>query len=244
MKTTIPAQPLQPGTTRNKQQQQAAAQTHAPREHRTRLKPGERRTQILQVLAIMLEAPLSEKITTATLAARVGVSEAALYRQFASKTQMFEGLLDFIEQTLFALINQIITRQPNGVLQARAIALMLLQFSTKNAGMTRVLTGEALVGEHARLTARTNQMMDRIETTLRQCLRIGLMQAHTQTLAGEQPSADTQSGTVPLPEDYDPVQRAGLIICYVTGCWQRYIRSGFKRKPGEHADELLRVMLQ
>jgi len=225
------AQPAQPDA------KQATAQTDAPCVRRARLKPGERHTQILQTLAAMLETPHGEKITTATLAARVGVSEAALYRQFASKAQMFDGLLDFIEQTLFALTNQIIARQPNGVLQARAIALMLLQFSARNAGMTRVLTGQALVDEHPRLMARVNKMIDRMEATLRQCLRMGVMQAHMA-------HADADDGAVPLPEDYDPAQRASLIVCYVTGCWHRYVQSGFKRKPGERADELLRVMLQ
>ncbi|MGC2039042.1 nucleoid occlusion factor SlmA, partial [Paraburkholderia caledonica] len=137
-----------------------------------RLKPGERRVHILQTLASMLEAPKSEKITTAALAARLGVSEAALYRHFASKAQMFEGLIEFIEQTIFGLINQIVDREESGVLQARAIALMLLNFSAKNPGMTRVLTCEALVGEHERLTVRVNQMLERVEASLKQCLRL------------------------------------------------------------------------
>ena len=141
-----------------------------------RPKPGERRIHILQTLATMLEAPRGEKITTAALAARLGVSEAALYRHFASKAQMYEGLIDFIEQTLFGLINQIVEKEPSGVLQARAIALMLVNFSTRNAGMTRVLTCEALVGEHERLAERVNQMLDRIEASLRQCLRVDLAQ--------------------------------------------------------------------
>ena len=121
-----------------------------------RLKPGERRVHILQTLATMLEAPKNEKIPTAALAARLGVSEAALYRHFASKAQMFEALIEFIEQSIFGLINQIAAKEPNGVLQARTIALMLLNFSAKNPGMTRVLTCEALVGEHDRLTERVN----------------------------------------------------------------------------------------
>ena len=147
----------------------------APRAQR--LKPGERRVHILQTLAAMLEAPKSEKITTAALAARLGVSEAALYRHFASKAQMFEGLIEFIEQTLFGLINQIADKESNGVLQARAIALMLLNFPAKNPGMTRVLTCEALVGEHERLTERVNQMLERVEASLKQCLRLAQMEA-------------------------------------------------------------------
>jgi len=202
---------------------------------RTRLKPGERRVHILQTLAAMLEAPTSEKITTAALAARIGVSEAALYRHFASKAQMFEGLIEFIEQTLFGLINQIVANEPNGVLQARAIALTLLSFSAKNPGMTRVLTCEALVGEHERLTERVNQLLERVEASLKQCLRIGLMEAA---------SHDQGSDAVPLPDGYDPVIRASLLLSYIIGRWHRYVRSGFSRTPVEHADAQLRLILQ
>src|SRR5262249_30527250 len=168
-------------------------QPAAPRA--TRLKPGERRVHILQTLAAMLEAPKNEKITTAALAARLGVSEAALYRHFASKAQMFEGLIEFIEQTLFGLINQIVTKEPNGVLQARAIALTLLNFSAKNPGMTRVLTCEALVGEHERLTERVNQILERIETSLKQCLRVGITEANGQNgnVASAMPAASAVS---------------------------------------------------
>jgi TetR/AcrR family transcriptional regulator len=208
----------------------------------TRLKPGERRVHILQTLATMLEAPKNEKITTAALAARLGVSEAALYRHFASKAQMFEALIEFIEQSIFGLINQIVTKEPNGVLQARAIALMLLNFSAKNPGMTRVLTCEALVGEHERLTERVNQMIERVEASLKQCLRLGLMDANVQTHT--QPSAAQQNSPVPLPADYDPAVRANLLLSYIAGRWHRYVRSGFARNPAEHADAQLRLILQ
>jgi TetR/AcrR family transcriptional regulator len=223
----------------------------------TRLKPGERRVHILQTLAAMLEAPKNEKITTAALAARLGVSEAALYRHFASKAQMFEGLIEFIEQTLFGLINQIVTKEPNGVLQARAIALTLLNFSAKNPGMTRVLTCEALVGEHERLTERVNQILERIETSLKQCLRVGATEANGQNgrndgagHAAQAASAVTlvDAGTsgiaVPLPADYDPTVRANLLLSYIIGRWHRYVRSGFARVPGEHADAQLLLILQ
>ena len=203
----------------------------------TRLKPGERRVHILQTLASMLEAPKNEKITTAALAARLGVSEAALYRHFASKAQMFEGLIEFIEQTLFGLINQIVSREPNGVLQARAIALTRLNFSAKNPGMTRVLTCEALVGEHERLTERVTQLLERIETSLKQCLRLGQMDAHAA-------DAQPEPAAVPLPADYDPVVRANLLLSYIIGRWHRYVRSGFARAPAEHADAQLRLILQ
>ena len=199
-----------------------------------RLKPGERRVHILQTLAEMLEAPKSEKITTAALAARLGVSEAALYRHFASKAQMFEGLIEFIEQTIFGLINQIADKESNGVLQARAIALMLLNFPAKNPGMTRVLTCEALVGEHERLTERVNQMLERVEASLKQCLRLGAMEAD-----GLEPGTP-----VPVPAAYDPALRASLLMSYVIGRWHRFVRSGFARMPAENADAQLRLILQ
>ncbi|MGE8160594.1 nucleoid occlusion factor SlmA [Paraburkholderia sp. NPDC080076] len=202
----------------------------APRAQR--LKPGERRVHILQTLAAMLEAPKSEKITTAALAARLGVSEAALYRHFASKAQMFEGLIEFIEQTIFGLINQIADKESNGVLQARSIALMLLNFPGKNPGMTRVLTCEALVGEHERLTERVNQMLERVEASLKQCLRLAQMEANTAESA------------VPLPAGYDPAIRASLLLSYIIGRWHRYVRSGFARPPAEHADAQLLLILQ
>ncbi|MFM0221588.1 nucleoid occlusion factor SlmA [Paraburkholderia dipogonis] len=206
----------------------------APRAQR--LKPGERRVHILQTLAVMLEAPKSEKITTAALAARLGVSEAALYRHFASKAQMFEGLIEFIEQTIFGLINQIAEKESNGVLQARSIALMLLNFPAKNPGMTRVLTCEALVGEHERLTERVNQMLERVEASLKQCLRLAQTEANSSANSGE--------SAVPLPAGYDPAIRASLLLSYIIGRWHRYVRSGFARPPAEHADAQLLLILQ
>ncbi|WCM19993.1 nucleoid occlusion factor SlmA [Paraburkholderia bryophila] len=215
-----------------------------------RLKPGERRVHILQTLAAMLEAPKSEKITTAALAARLGVSEAALYRHFASKAQMFEGLIEFIEQTVFGLINQIVGKESNGVLQARAIALMLLNFPAKNPGMTRVLTCEALVGEHERLTERVNQMLERVEASLKQCLRLAQM----ETASDESASADKNAGennpqasaqqSAALPAGYDPAIRASLLLSYIIGRWHRYVRSGFVRLPAEHADAQILLILQ
>jgi len=229
-----------------------AASSGAPRAPRP--KPGERRVHILQTLAGMLEAPKSEKITTAALAARLGVSEAALYRHFASKAQMFEGLIEFIEQTLFGLINQITSHESNGVLQARAIALMLLNFPAKNPGMTRVLICEALVGEHERLTERVNQMLERVEASLKQCLRLAQSEAtaranaHGDSIAagnGEaHASAEADLHAAPLPADYDPAIRASLLLSYVIGRWHRYVRSGFARLPAEHADAQLLLILR
>ncbi len=138
-------------------------------------KPGERKLQILQTLATMLEQPKGEKITTAALAARLDVSEAALYRHFASKAQMFEGLIDFIESTVFGLVNQITEQQENGLSQAQASAGMLLNFAERNPGMTRVMIGDALINEDERLQLRMNQFIERVELALKQALRIAVL---------------------------------------------------------------------
>ena len=175
-------------------------------------KPGERKLQILQAIAEMLEQPKGEKITTALLAAKLGLSEAALYRHFASKAQMFEGLIEFIEQTVFALANKITTDETSGMKQVEGIVAMLLGFAQKNRGMTRVLTGDALVNEDERLQARINQLLDRIETTLKQSLRIAVTQ-------GE------------LDADTDAAAHANLILSYVIGRWQLFAKSGYARDP-------------
>ncbi len=175
-------------------------------------KPGERKLQILQVLAEMLENPQAEKVTTAGLAARLDVSEAALYRHFASKAQMYEGLIEFIEGTLFSLINKLASDETRGVEQARAILALLLGFAEKNPGMTRVLTGEALVNENERLQVRMNQLFDRLEASLRQALRI----------------AATQSD---LADGVDAGASANLMLGFVQGRWQQFVKSGFKQKP-------------
>ncbi|WP_126286597.1 nucleoid occlusion factor SlmA [Burkholderia stagnalis] len=214
-----------------------------PTRTRVRPKPGERRVHILQTLASMLEAPKREKITTAALAARLDVSEAALYRHFASKAQMFEGLIEFIEETFFGLINQIAAKEPDGVLQARAIALMLLNFAAKNPGMTRVLTGEALVGEHERLAERVDKMLERIEATVKQGLRVALLESRARR-DGAGADAGGAAPVVPLPDDYDPAARASLLVSYVIGCWHRFERSGFAKAPGEQADAKIRLILQ
>lgn len=176
-------------------------------------KPGQRKTQILQALAGMLEQPKSEKITTAALAARLEVSEAALYRHFASKAQMYEGLIDFIETTVFGLINQIATNEDNGASATHAILQMLLQFAAQNPGMTRVLIGDALVGEDERLQTRMNQFYDKLELAFKQSLRVAVSQGHGQ--------------------EADVAARASLLVSYVVGRWHRYAKSGFKQHPGE-----------
>ena len=183
-------------------------------------KPGERRLQILQTLAAMLQEPQPEKITTAALAARIGVSEAALYRHFSSKAQMYEGLIEFIEQTLFGLITRITADTPSPAAQVEAIINMLLNFAAKNPGMTRVLIGDALVHENERLQKRINQLHDRVEAQLRQCLRF---------------SGDKQSElSAPL---------ANLLQCVVIGRWHQFAKSGFTRAPGDDIDLLLSRLL-
>ena len=179
-------------------------------------KSGERKNQILQTLAEMLEKPQQEKITTAALAARLDVSEAALYRHFASKAQMFEGLIEFIEQTLFGMINKISADETDGMRQLDAILALLLGFTQKNPGMTRVLIGDALVNENERLQTRINQLHDRIEATLRQCLRL----AATDNAA---PERDTNA-------------EANLMLAFVIGRWHQFAKSGFKRLPLDQFD--------
>jgi len=180
------------------------------------MKPGERRLQILQTLAAMLEGPRAEKVTTAALAAKLDVSEAALYRHFASKAQMFEGLIEFIETTLFTLVNKIAVDNQDGAAQAQQIVAVLLGFAEKNPGMTRVLIGDALVNEDERLQARMNQLYDRIEAALRQALRIA-----------------QASGSWPG----DPNADANVLVAFVLGRWQLFAKSGFMRAPQDGWDE-------
>ncbi|MBC7781680.1 MAG: nucleoid occlusion factor SlmA [Proteobacteria bacterium] len=185
---------------------------------------GERRLQILQTLAEMLEVPSPEKITTASLAARLDVSEAALYRHFASKAQMFEGLIEFIEQTVFSVINKIASDEPVGLKQVDSMVAVLLGFAKKNPGMTRVLIGEALVHENVRLQARINQMHDRIEATVKQALRL----------------AQTQQE---LPADADLTAQANAIMSFVAGRWHQFAKSGFTRDPSQYWAEQRKILL-
>jgi TetR/AcrR family transcriptional regulator len=196
----------------------AAASKPTPRK---RPPPGERRVQILQTLARMLEQPGAERITTAALAAKLEVSEAALYRHFASKAQMFEGLIEFIESSVFTLFNQITQREPSGTAQAQKMVAALLQFSEKNPGMTRVMVGDALVFEHERLSARMNQFFDRLESQLRQCLR---------------EVAESKASSTPTVEAN---ALASAVTSLVIGRLQRYARSGFKRLPTEQLEPAL-----
>ena len=178
-------------------------------------KTGERKLQILQALAGMLESPKAEKVTTAALASKLDVSEAALYRHFASKAQMYEGLIEFIETSIFTLVNKITQSEENGRRQALAVARMLLDFSEQNPGMTKVMIGDALVNEDERLQRRMNQFVDRVELALRQSWKL----------------AATQGG----PPEEEAAARAALLMAFVIGRWHRFAKSGFQLKPTDGA---------
>ena len=175
---------------------------------------GERRLEILKALAQMLEQPKWGKITTAALAEKLDVSEAALYRHFASKAQMYEGLIEFIEGSVFTLANKIAEDEADGRKQAVKLVEMLLAFAEKNPGMVRVMTGDALVGEHERLQARINQFYERFESSLKQALR-----------------APGEGGS--KPTDAEVAAQAGLLVRYAIGCLHQYAKSGFAKKPTE-----------
>jgi TetR/AcrR family transcriptional regulator len=187
-------------------------------------KPGARKLQILQTLAAMLEDPKGEKITTAALAARLDVSEAALYRHFASKAQMFEGLIEFIETTIFGLINEISAKEASGLKQARSMIAMLLDFAQTNRGMTRVLIGDALVNENERLQERMNQLFERIESSLKQSYRLAISEQE-------------------LPESFDAAARAALVVAFVLGRWHRFAKSGFRKAPADALEAQLPALL-
>jgi TetR/AcrR family transcriptional regulator len=180
-----------------------------------------RKQQILETLAKMLEQPKREKITTALLAARLDVSEAALYRHFASKAQMFEGLIEFIEASIFGVINKIMADETDGAKQVQLIVNMLLKFAEKNPGMTRVLIGDALVNEEEHLQTRINQLYDRLEASLKQSLKIAVV----------------GSGKKVMPE-----AQANLMMCYVIGRWHQFAKSGFKKKPTELLQSQLHLL--
>ena len=177
-----------------------------------------RKEQILQALALELEQRPGERITTANLARAVGVSEAALYRHFPSKARMFEALIEFSEQTVFGLINQVLNEQQAGLAQVEKIMLIVLTFSARNPGITRVLLGDALVGEHERLLKRTEQFFQRIETQLRQILR-------EAELKGQ------------LNYQGNISQFAELLSSFIEGQLCKYVRSRFTKQPNEKWSE-------
>ncbi|MBP0047108.1 nucleoid occlusion factor SlmA [Marinobacterium sp. AK62] len=173
-----------------------------------------RREQILQALARMLETNPGQRITTAALAREVGVSEAALYRHFPSKARMFEGLIGFIEETLFSRIKRIIQSDIPATRQCEQILTLLLAFVEKNPGMARILTGDALSGETDRLRVRVNQLFERLETQLKQVMR----------------EAELKEG---LRTEIPAGSAANLAIAAAEGRIRQFVRSEFKRRPTE-----------
>ena len=179
----------------------------------TQQKPS-RRQQILEALAHELEINPGERITTAGLARAVGVSEAALYRHFPSKAKMFEGLIEFIEESIFGLINRILKEQGSALKRSEAIFSLLLGFAEKNPGLIRILSGDALTGETERLRLRVSQFYERLETQLKQVLREGEMNGELKFNV--------------------PVQSlANLLLAMIEGRMIQFVRSGFKRSPME-----------
>jgi TetR/AcrR family transcriptional regulator len=179
------------------------------------IKRPNRRAQILQALASMLQTNPGQRITTAKLAAHVGVSEAALYRHFPSKARMFEGLIEFIEETLFFRINKIINEEKDTATRIQLILHLILGFAEKNPGMTRILNGDALTGEQDRLRQRIAQLFDRLETQLKQVLRERKLREGKTLPAGE--------GII-----------ANMLMCFVDGRINQFIRSEFTKKPTDN----------
>ena len=176
------------------------------------VKSSERKDQILQTLAGMLEHPQKVKITIAALAAQLEISESSLYRCFSSKSQMFEALIEFIERTLFVLINKILQEEQCGIKQIENLLLLLLGFSQKNPGMTRILIGDALINENEYLQLRINQLHDRLEASLKQALRFAV-------------------GERQINASFDVAAQANLFMCFVIGRWYQFVKSEFKRDP-------------
>lgn len=174
--------------------------------------PSERKLQILQTIAAMLENPAGEKITTAALAARLDVSEAALYRHFPSKARMFEGLIEFVENAIFSVVGQIVTDEQDGLRQTELMLAATLRFAGKNRGLARVMVGDALVHENPRLQARINQLFERLEVSLKQALKIAAAQGA-------------------LPQEHDCAAHADLLVCHLLGRLQRFVKSGFADDP-------------
>jgi TetR/AcrR family transcriptional regulator len=177
-----------------------------------------RRAQILQALASMLQTNPGQRITTAKLAAHVGVSEAALYRHFPSKARMFEGLIEFIEETLFSRINKIINEEKDTATRCQLILHLILCFAEKNPGITRILNGDALMGEQDRLRQRIAQLFERLETQLKQVLRERKLR---------------EGKTLPAEEGVI----ANMLICFADGRINQFIRSEFTKRPTDNFAE-------
>ena len=197
-------------------------------ENETPQKKPSRKQQILEALAQELENSPGERITTAGLAKAVGVSEAALYRHFPSKAKMFEGLIEFIEDTIFSIINQILNEQQSSIVRTETILKVVLGFAERNPGLTRLMAGDVLVGETERLRQRISQFYERLETQLKQVLREGEMKQELPSVLPVQPTAN-------------------LLLATIEGRLNQFVRSGFKRSPLEHWDDqwaLLSMVLQ
>ncbi|MDO9318395.1 MAG: nucleoid occlusion factor SlmA [Gammaproteobacteria bacterium] len=177
-----------------------------------------RKEQILQSIARMLESGPGERITTAALAREVGVSEAALYRHFPSKAKMFEGLIVFIEDTLFTRISRILEDEPSAARRCEKILTLLLTFAEKNPGMTRLMTGDALQGETERLRLRISQLFDRLEAQIKQILREAQIRENLKTAIS-------------------PTIMANLLMASAEGRLMQFVRSEFKRQPTAQWDE-------
>ncbi len=177
-----------------------------------------RKQQILEVFALQLEKKLGARVTTAGLAKAVGVSEAALYRHFASKAKMFEALINFSEDSVFGLITSILAQEKNAIMRCEKIVQLLLGFSERNPGITRILVGDALVGENERLRGRVFQFFERLETQFRQILREANLRDGAR-LTGSIDSAANQ------------------ILAHIEGKMSQFIRTSFHKKPTEYYQE-------
>ena len=198
-------------------------QASAPK--RARPAPGQRRLEILQALAGMLEDPAGDRVTTAALAKKLAVSEAALYRHFASKAQMFEGLIGFIEDSVLGLVHQVQERESDPLQRCRRVVGLVLQFAQANPGMARVMVGDALLYENARLQERVELLMDKLESSLKQEWRDVAAQAGDPS-----PTVSAQI-------------RAATLMAFLQGRLLRYCRSGWRRQPSQELDACLHVLL-
>lgn len=183
----------------------------------TNEKPN-RKQQILECLALMLQSSPGQRITTAKLAAEVGVSEAALYRHFPSKARMFEGLIEFIEESIFSRINLILTDHKESLIRCHHILHVLLVFAERNPGMCRILSGDALMGENERLRARVNQFFEKLESQFKQVLRERKLREGKGFSVSEQALAN-------------------MLVAFAEGKISQYVRSGFSKKPSDEFNE-------
>ena len=184
-----------------------------------------RRQEILETLALQLEKTPGQTITTAALAKAVGVSEAALYRHFASKAKMYDALIEFIEDSVFSLINRILDEEKSAVKRCENIMAMVLAFAQKNPGLTRLLNGDILTGETERLRKRVDKFFERLETQLKQVLREG------------EASSELTTGA-PIPA------QASLLVSVVQGRIQQYVRSEFRAEPLEYWEQQWPMLAQ